>query len=187
MPSTVRLPGASNTSPEWKGASTMHGPSSNLDTIAYRRAEKFAMCDRAIERYRAGLHRADCRILRAEDELRAGRDIHALRHRDATTSLDLKTARGTCTVDLAIQNVGCAKEIGDEKVGGFLVEMHRRTDLLNNPLVEDDDAVADCVGLFLIVRDEDRGELQSLLEFTQLPGNLNAHLRIEVGERLVEQ
>ena len=35
--------------------------------------------------------------------------------------------------------------------------------------------------------DENRRDAKALLEFTQLPAHLHAHLRVEVGERLVEQ
>ena len=46
----------------------------------------------------------------------------------------------------------------------MLVELHRRADLLDRAGVHHGDAVADRVGLFLVVGDEDRGEAEPLLQ-----------------------
>src|SRR5690606_3202015 len=63
----------------------------------------------------------------------------------------------------------------------------RRTDLLDPAMAHDDDAVGDFQRLFLIVRDEDRGDMQLVVQIAQPAAQILAHLGVERAERLVEQ
>ena len=69
----------------------------------------------------------------------------------------------------------------------MLVKLLGRTDLLNDAVVHHGDAVADRVGFFLVMGDEDRGQSEPLLQFAQLAADLDPQLGIEIGKGLVEQ
>ena len=55
------------------------------------------------------------------------------------------------------------------------------------PLVHHDDAVGDLERLFLVVGDEDAGDVQLVVQPAQPAAQLLAHLGVERAERLVEQ
>ena len=90
-------------------------------------------------------------------------------------------------VDAAFENIRGAEKIRHEQIGRLLVELLWGADLLNHAVVHHRDAVADGVGLFLVVRDEDRGQPEPLLQFAQFAADLDAQLGIEVGQGFVEQ
>ena len=52
---------------------------------------------------------------------------------------------------------------------------------------QDDDPVRERERLGLVVRDVDRGDLQALVQRLELVAQLDAQLRVEVGQRLVEE
>ena len=62
-----------------------------------------------------------------------------------------------------------------------------RADLLDAALVHDDDPVGDLEGLLLVVRDEDAGDVDLVVQPAQPLAQLLAHLGVERAERLVEQ
>src|SRR5207302_5346429 len=62
-----------------------------------------------------------------------------------------------------------------------------RAELAHPPLVEHRDAVAEAQCFGLVVRHVDRRRAQPALEPLQLVARRRAQLRVEVGERLVEQ
>ena len=74
-----------------------------------------------------------------------------------------------------------------ENVRGPIIEVQRRTDLLDLTLVDHDDAVRERHRLDLIVGDIDHRALQLAVQFRQFVTHLHAQLGIEIGERLVEQ
>ena len=80
-----------------------------------------------------------------------------------------------------------ADEAGDEHVGGRVVELGGRADLLEPALVHDRDPVAHRHRLDLVVGDVDRRRPDLLLQPLDLAARLHAQLRVEVGERLVHQ
>ncbi len=69
----------------------------------------------------------------------------------------------------------------------MLVNVRRRTELLDAAVVEHCEAVAHRERLFLVVRDVDEGDLQVALQRLQEDLHLLAQLEVERAERLVEQ
>ena len=68
-----------------------------------------------------------------------------------------------------------------------MVDLVRRADLLDSPVVHHGDAVGDFERFFLIVRDEDAGDVDVVVQLAQPAAQLLAHLGVERAERLVEQ
>ena len=68
-----------------------------------------------------------------------------------------------------------------------LVDVARRADLLDAPLVHHRDLVRQRERLALVVRHVDGGDPQLALQPLQLEAHLLAQLGVEVGQRLVEQ
>ena len=73
------------------------------------------------------------------------------------------------------------------RLSGLVVELERRADLLDQPVVHDDDLVGHGHGLDLVVGDIDRRGLEPLVQFLDLGAHLHAQLGVEVRQRLVEQ
>ena len=67
------------------------------------------------------------------------------------------------------------------------VDLERRADLLDPPRVHHDDEVRHRHRLALVVRDDDRRDPELLLEEPELHLQLLAQVRIERGQRLVQQ
>src|SRR3954452_1588902 len=88
---------------------------------------------------------------------------------------------------VALEQVGDADEAGDELGGRLLVELDRRADLLDSPLVEDGDPGTHRQRLVLVVGDVDEGDADLALDRLQLDLHLLAQLQVEGAERLVEQ
>ena len=80
-----------------------------------------------------------------------------------------------------------ADETGDENARRPGIHLERRADLLRAAGVHDDHAVREGHGLDLVVRDEEAGGAQPAVQRLQLGAHLYAQLRVEVGERLVEE
>ncbi len=80
-----------------------------------------------------------------------------------------------------------ADEAGDEEVGGPVVQLLRRGDLLQQPAAQDGDPIAEGHRLRLIVGDVDGRRAELVLQARDLRPHLHAQLRVEVGERLVHQ
>src|SRR5471032_722831 len=88
---------------------------------------------------------------------------------------------------VALDDVRRADEPGDELCCGALVDLARRSDLLDAALVEDGDVVAHRQRFFLVVRDVQEGHAEVLLERLQKYLHLLAQLQVERTERLVEE
>ena len=80
-----------------------------------------------------------------------------------------------------------ADEARDEQVDGPVVEFERSPRLLDQPVLHHDDLVGHGHGLDLVVGDVDRRGLQALVQLLDLGAHLDAQLRVEIGQRLVEQ
>ena len=72
-------------------------------------------------------------------------------------------------------------------VAGAAVHLGRRADLLDPAAVHHGDAVGDRQRLLLVVRDVERRDPELELDAPDLLPQLDAHLRVERRERLVEQ
>src|SRR5947208_7159150 len=80
-----------------------------------------------------------------------------------------------------------AEKSGDEGIRGVVVDFGRGTELVDNALVEYQDAVAHRHGFHLIVRDVDRGSADAAVKALELLARGGAQFGVKVGERLVEQ
>ena len=69
----------------------------------------------------------------------------------------------------------------------MVVQLLRGADLLDDAVLHHRDAVADGVGLLLVVGDEDGGQAQLALKAQQLLAHLHAQLGVQVRQRLVQQ
>ncbi|MNQ09483.1 hypothetical protein D3C85_223000 [compost metagenome] len=94
-----------------------------------------------------------------------------------------------CAMHLPLREVhgGRADEARHEAVDRAVVELERRTDLLHPARAHHDDAVGHGHGFHLVVRDVDHGVAQALVQGLDLGAHLHAQLRIQVGQRLVEE
>ncbi len=68
-----------------------------------------------------------------------------------------------------------------------VVDFSRRADLLDMPFVDEHDPVGNLESFFLIVRHEDRGDVQLVMQRTKPTPKLLANLGVERAERLVEK
>src|SRR5512143_712965 len=96
---------------------------------------------------------------------------------------------GPSLFDASLQAVDRRRpeEARDEKVLRAAVDVERRADLLEDPVVEDGDPVAQSHRLDLVVGDVDRRRRIALLEPRQLGSHLDPQRGVEIRERLVEQ
>ena len=116
----------------------------------------------------------------------AARVRHAARG-DDLLAVDGDPCRALAFSTLALQDVQRADEGGDEARLRPVVDLERRADLLRPAAVHHHDAVGDRQRLFLVVRHEDRGDAEVLLDLADLLAQRHAHLGVERGKRLVEQ
>ena len=86
-----------------------------------------------------------------------------------------------------VEQIGRADKAGDEGVGRAEVDILRGADLADAALVDDSDGIGQRQRLRLIVRDIDRRNADLALQALELAAHFVAQLRIEVGQRLVEQ
>ena len=86
-----------------------------------------------------------------------------------------------------VQQVGGADKAGDERIDRAEIYIVRRADLGDAPLVDHRDAVGERQRLGLVVRDVDGGDADLALQPLELAAHLVAQLRVEIGQRLVEQ
>src|SRR5438874_2980678 len=91
------------------------------------------------------------------------------------------------TDDLAVEARRRTDERHHELVRRPLVELARRADLLDPPVVDDDDLVRDLHRLLLVVRDEDGRHVHFVVQPPQPGAQLAADPGVERPERLVEQ
>ncbi|EGE56213.1 hypothetical protein RHECNPAF_73009 [Rhizobium etli CNPAF512] len=80
-----------------------------------------------------------------------------------------------------------ADEAGDEHVDGTVVKVLRRIDLLDVPVLHDDDPVRHGHGFDLVVSDVDEGGIEALVQLGDFRAHRAAQLGVEIGQRLVEE
>ncbi len=96
-------------------------------------------------------------------------------------------ARARRPGDGRVHQVGDAEEVGDERVGGLLVQILRRCGLFDPAPVDHRDPVAHRERFFLVVGHVDEGDADLRLQLLQLDLELAPQLGVECAERLVEQ
>jgi hypothetical protein len=87
----------------------------------------------------------------------------------------------------SVKQVHVAEEIRHERRRWPLNDLAGCGILLDLSLVHDDDAVGELERLFLIVRHEDAGEMNFLMQAAEPAPQLLPNLGVERAERLVEQ
>ena len=80
-----------------------------------------------------------------------------------------------------------ADEICHEGAGRLRVDVARRAQLLDPPLVHDDDAVGHGLGLFLVVCDHDGRNAQALLQIADFLAQPHPHFGVQSRQRLIQQ
>ena len=83
--------------------------------------------------------------------------------------------------------VGVTDERHDELARRLVVELARSADLLQPSVVHDGDLIRDLHRLLLIVRDEDGGHVDDVMELAQPVAKLGADPGVEGSEGLVEE
>ena len=138
------------------------------------------MAHRALQR--AGSGRPDLHVVAADEQFRGagGRAVGGDIERPAA-----KPHRAAA--DLHRQHDGFADEAVHEGGRGIVVNISRRPDLFDTALVHDHHAVGDFERLFLVVGDEDRGDVDFRMQRAQPLPQFFAHLGVERAKRLVEQ
>ena len=90
-------------------------------------------------------------------------------------------------MDPAVEQVDVAEEVEHEGVGRMVVDLVRRPDLLDPPLVHHHDPVGHLQRLLLVVGDEDAGDVDLVVQPAQPAAQFRPHLGIQGAERLVQQ
>ena len=72
-------------------------------------------------------------------------------------------------------------------VDGLVINIDRRPRLNNLAIIHNENPVAHSQGFFLVVRDKDKGNAQTLLQFPQLILHVRAQLQIQSRQRLIQQ
>ena len=87
----------------------------------------------------------------------------------------------------AVEHVDLAQEFHDELRGRLVEHFFRRADLFDLALVHHDDAVGDFERFFLIVRDENAGDVNFVVQPAEPGPQALADFGIECTERFVQQ
>src|SRR5262249_42156209 len=85
------------------------------------------------------------------------------------------------------EHIGRAQEGGDELIARAVVDLKWGADLLDLPLVEHDDAVCQLQRLFLIVRDEERGDVHLAKQSANLTPQFETSDRVQRAEWFIEE
>ena len=80
-----------------------------------------------------------------------------------------------------------ADEAGDKQIDRFAEHLLRGADLVDNAVLHDDDPVAQCHGLGLVMRDIHERRIDSLAQLDDLRTHLVTQFCIQVGQRLIHQ
>ena len=84
------------------------------------------------------------------------------------------------------QDIALADKIRHKAVLRFIVDIRRRTDLLNLTFAHHDHAVGKRQRLFLIMRHVDKGDTELLVQLFQLDLHVVPHLEVQRTQRFVE-
>ena len=94
---------------------------------------------------------------------------------------------GLVTFEPTMEKIDVAKKVVNEWGRGKVVNLFRRSDLLDAALVHHHDAVSHLECLFLIVGDEDAGDMDLIMQLPQPSPQLQPDFGIESAKRFVEQ
>src|SRR6202035_3405889 len=127
----------------------------------------------------------------AHDDLLASRCASLGKHTVLDRDLEaLARQRGLAiAADLHGQEIHrwASDKAGDEEVDRVFVECLRRVELLDDAVVQHDDAIAHGHGLDLVVGHIDKGGLEPLVQLEDLDAGLHPKLGIQVREWLVNE
>ena len=128
----------------------------------------------------------------ADDGARKPDVIHPARHaavRPARAPAQFHFVRPDVRrpASLIRKDVHGPEESHDERRRRMLDHFVDSAVLLDDAVVDDDDAVGELDGLFLIVRHEDAGQMNLVVEPAQPPPQLAPDVGVERAERLVEE
>ena len=108
-----------------------------------------------------------------------------------TSMFSARIANGRGEAQLLCQrgvgDIGAADEARHERRGRPQIQLARRRQLLDAPLVEHRDAIGHRQGLTLVVGHVDEGDAELLLQALELDLHFLAQLEVERAQRLVEQ
>src|SRR5882762_465639 len=90
-------------------------------------------------------------------------------------------------IDAPVEEVDGPEEAVRERRRGMVVDLVGAAHLLDLSFVHQDDAVGDLQRLFLVVGDEDGGDVQVVMQPAQPPPQVLAHLGVERAERFVQE
>ena len=105
----------------------------------------------------------------------------------ASRNLTARSARLEAGLEVQEIHRRRADEVGDEHAGRPIVDLLRRSDLLDPADVHDRDAIRHRHRFELVVRDIDRGRRDAVVQIAQLAAHQVAELGVERAERLVHQ
>ena len=116
------------------------------------------------------------------------RGARPVRHRQLAAAL-VEHERAVLIHQAPAQEVHlrAAQEAGDEVVDRQVIDLQRRSALLDHAVLHDHDPIAQRHRLFLIVGDVDGGAAQAHVQALDLGAHVDAQLGVQVGQRLVEQ
>ena len=104
-----------------------------------------------------------------------------------TVQLDAEQANLFILQHDAVDDIGLADKIGDKRVGGLVINILGGTDLSDDAVVHDDNAVAHGQRLLLIVGHINKCLLGLELELLELNLHILAQFQIQRAQRLVQQ
>ena len=125
-----------------------------------------------------------------------GRNLHGVRPEADLQALAIGLAgrgkfhfirAGDFAADFELEDVHDADELGDEFVGGLFIDLARGADLLEVAAGEDDDAVGHLHSLFLVVGDEQGGDVEVVVEMHEPLAQFLPDLGVHGAEGFVEQ
>src|SRR5207249_1100833 len=90
-------------------------------------------------------------------------------------------------INPAVKQVYVPQEVVNERSGGVVVNLLRRSNLLDAPIVHNHHAISDFERLFLVVSDEDAGDMNFVVQVSEPAAQFQANFSVERAERLVEQ
>ncbi len=89
--------------------------------------------------------------------------------------------------DAAVKQIHVAEKLVHERRGGMMIDLGGGADLFDPALIHHDYAIREFESFFLIMGDEDAGDVEFVVKLAQPASQLGANLGIQRAERLVEQ
>ena len=86
-----------------------------------------------------------------------------------------------------VNDIAFPDKIRNKSVFRFIINVHRCADLLDQPLVHDDDPVGHSQSLFLVMGNEYEGDSQLIFDFDQFLLHILSELQIQRPQRFVQK